>query len=321
VRTIYNKMNKNLQQLQKDFPQFPADLLQQILIASNGNLKLAHDEITAMLSNDPIKELPKDIQNRSMVVPYDEYGSSCGYCGDKLKKGRISFGMDSVRLTCEDYQALIDRGWRRSGNWLYKPTNKKACCPNYTIRLDVTKFEISASQKKVKRKVERYFAGQYDNEEKGEKDKQQQPQQQQPTSNTTTTIVKRRNSIEKSPLLLKLYNLIYSSFLNMLKANQIIQYFNEKTLEEQLSFMVAPNKQRKFGDVFTNITLSFMSLLKKSNLTGKIFDGLKPTDISNTIISYMPLKQDQQIEIEGVGLSKLEVAPNGFINFFYHLVF
>jgi len=253
-------MNKNVQQLQKDFPQFPAGLLQQILDASKGNLKLAHDEITAMLSFEPPKELKKEIQNRSMVVPYDEYGSSCGYCGDKIKKGRISFGMDSIRLTCADYQALIDRGWRRSGNWLYKPSNKKACCPNYTIRLDITKFEISASQKKVKRKVERYFAGQYDTEEKEEKDKQQL------TNNTSTTSaapVKRRNSIEKSPVLLALYNLIYSSFLNMLKANQLIQLFNEKTLEEQLSFMVAPNKHHKFGDVFYKYHLKFYFAIKK----------------------------------------------------------
>jgi len=308
-------MNKNVQQLQKDFPQFPAGLLQQILDASKGNLKLAYDEITAMLSFEPPKELKKEIQNRSMVVPYDEYGSSCGYCGDKIKKGRISFGMDSIRLTCADYQALIDRGWRRSGNWLYKPTNKKKLVVLIILFvLMLLNLRYPHLKKKVKRKVERYFAGLYDTEEKEEKDKQQ------PINNTTITSgapVKRRNSIEKSPVLLALYNLIYSSFLNMLKANQLIKHFNEKTLEEQLNIMVAPNKNHKFGDVFTNITLSFISLLKKLNLAGKIFEGLKPTDISNTIISYMPLKQDQQLEIEGVGLVKLEVAPNGFINFFF----
>ena len=44
---------------------------------------------------------------------------SCGYCkscGDTS----VSHGFTAHRLTVEDYQALVDRGWRRSGRWLYK---------------------------------------------------------------------------------------------------------------------------------------------------------------------------------------------------------
>lgn len=61
--------------------------------------------------------------------------------------------MDAKRLTCIDYQALIDAGWRRSGTWTYLPTNSTACCPNYTIRLDVTKFKPARSQKRAIRKL------------------------------------------------------------------------------------------------------------------------------------------------------------------------
>ena len=38
------------------------------------------------------------------------------------------------------YQDLLDRGWRRSGTWLYLPIYDKTCCPCYTHRLDVSKF-------------------------------------------------------------------------------------------------------------------------------------------------------------------------------------
>ena len=38
------------------------------------------------------------------------------------------------------YQDLLDRGWRRSGTWLYLPLYNKTCCPCYTHRLDVLKF-------------------------------------------------------------------------------------------------------------------------------------------------------------------------------------
>lgn len=38
---------------------------------------------------------------------------------------QYTFGMTTQTMTCGDYQALIDRGWRRSGTYLYKPDNEK----------------------------------------------------------------------------------------------------------------------------------------------------------------------------------------------------
>ncbi|KPP76883.1 hypothetical protein Z043_103734 [Scleropages formosus] len=42
--------------------------------------------------------------------------------------------MWSHTMTVQDYQDLIDRGWRRSGKYVYKPIMNKTCCPQYTIR-------------------------------------------------------------------------------------------------------------------------------------------------------------------------------------------
>ena len=50
------------------------------------------------------------------------------------------------KLSCEAYQDLLDRGWRRSGLWLYRPLPDKqaACkCHPYTIRLDTAAFQPS----------------------------------------------------------------------------------------------------------------------------------------------------------------------------------
>ena len=41
------------------------------------------------------------------------------------------------KLTVQDYQNLIDRGWRRSGSYCYKPMMDQTCCPAYTIRCNV----------------------------------------------------------------------------------------------------------------------------------------------------------------------------------------
>ena len=49
-------------------------------------------------------------------------------------------------------QDLIDRGWRRSGQYCYKPTMARTCCPLYTIKCEAGKFKPSKSQKKVMRK-------------------------------------------------------------------------------------------------------------------------------------------------------------------------
>ncbi|ACO65052.1 predicted protein, partial [Micromonas commoda] len=63
------------------------------------------------------------------------------------------------------YQHLIDRGWRRSGNWMYQPVLDRTCCPPYTIRLDVHRFAPTKSQKKVERRLRAYLEGRID--EKG----------------------------------------------------------------------------------------------------------------------------------------------------------
>ncbi|CAL1270382.1 unnamed protein product [Larinioides sclopetarius] len=61
-------------------------------------------------------------------------------------------------LTPLDYQNLIDRGWRRSGKYCYKPTMNVTCCPLYTIRCEANKFVLTKSQKKVLKKVHRFLA-------------------------------------------------------------------------------------------------------------------------------------------------------------------
>uniref|UniRef100_A0A6Q2XDF8 Arginyl-tRNA--protein transferase 1 n=1 Tax=Esox lucius TaxID=8010 RepID=A0A6Q2XDF8_ESOLU len=64
-------------------------------------------------------------------------GYRCGYC--KNEKGNFSHGMWSHAMTVQDYQDLIDRGWRRSGKYVYKPIMNKTCCPQYTIRYFIIK--------------------------------------------------------------------------------------------------------------------------------------------------------------------------------------
>uniref|UniRef100_A0A3P9LVL7 Arginyl-tRNA--protein transferase 1 n=1 Tax=Oryzias latipes TaxID=8090 RepID=A0A3P9LVL7_ORYLA len=83
-------------------------------------------------------------------------GYRCGYC--KNDKGNFSHGMWSHTMTVQDYQDLIDRGWRRSGKYVYKPTLKKTCCPQYAIRCHALKFQPSKSHKKVLKKMNKFLS-------------------------------------------------------------------------------------------------------------------------------------------------------------------
>ncbi|XP_074643511.1 arginyl-tRNA--protein transferase 1-like isoform X2 [Tubulanus polymorphus] len=92
----------------------------------------------------------------SIVEYYAEHeGYKCGYCGQS--NSNYSHGMWAHTMTVHDYQDLIDRGWRRSGQYVYKPTMDRTCCPHYTIRCEVLNFKPNKSHKKLLKKNNNYF--------------------------------------------------------------------------------------------------------------------------------------------------------------------
>nr|XP_020460194.1 arginyl-tRNA--protein transferase 1 isoform X4 [Monopterus albus] len=98
-------------------------------------------------------------RNRSCtIVEYfgGDDGHCCGYC--KNEKGNVSHGMWSHTMTVQDYQDLIDRGWRRSGKYVYKPIMNRTCCPQYTIRCHALKFQPSKSHKKILKKMSKFLS-------------------------------------------------------------------------------------------------------------------------------------------------------------------
>ncbi|MCO5553098.1 hypothetical protein L7F22_006619 [Adiantum nelumboides] len=92
----------------------------------------------------------------SVVEDQGLYASSCGYCKSDAKTS-VSYGLWAHSLSVYDYQELLDRGWRRSGMFLYKPEMNKTCCPAYTIRLRVDSFCASKEQNRVMHRMQRTF--------------------------------------------------------------------------------------------------------------------------------------------------------------------
>ncbi|KAG1874557.1 arginine-tRNA-protein transferase [Suillus subalutaceus] len=90
----------------------------------------------------------------SVGMPLGPGCSTCGYCGPLGERSstETSFkkaGFIASQLSCEVYQKMIYRGWRRSGTYCYAPDLRRSCCPQYTIRLDAIAFKPSRSQRKL----------------------------------------------------------------------------------------------------------------------------------------------------------------------------
>ncbi|KAI1652094.1 arginine-tRNA-protein transferase [Daldinia loculata] len=81
--------------------------------------------------------------------------SSCGYC---RRKGHSYFAR-ATSMSPANYQTLVDRCWRRSGALLYRPNQRDACCPHYSIRLDSVRFRATRDQRQAVNRFNKYVVG------------------------------------------------------------------------------------------------------------------------------------------------------------------
>ncbi|XP_057855265.1 arginyl-tRNA--protein transferase 2 isoform X2 [Cryptomeria japonica] len=100
-------------------------------------------------------------RGQSIVEDCGVHRTTCGYCKSNARNS-IAHGLLADSISVDDYQDLLDRGWRRSGVFLYKPEMERTCCPPYTIRLKVDSFVPSKEQTRVYRRMQRFLDGSYD---------------------------------------------------------------------------------------------------------------------------------------------------------------
>ncbi|KAF9130568.1 Arginyl-tRNA--protein transferase 1 [Mortierella sp. 14UC] len=87
----------------------------------------------------------------SIIKPVGFTIASCGYC--HRDNSAHVYGAFAYKLTCQDYQDLIDHGWRRYGLYLYKP--------NLRDRLSASEFKPSKGQRRTVARINRYMKNQY----------------------------------------------------------------------------------------------------------------------------------------------------------------
>lgn len=79
----------------------------------------------------------------------------CGYC--HTTGSYNSSGFWAHTLNVNDYQSLINRNWRRSGQYCYLPKNADTCCTMYTIKCDALNFKLSKSHKKILKRMNKFL--------------------------------------------------------------------------------------------------------------------------------------------------------------------
>lgn len=130
---------------------------------STSNSTSSSTNSTAMPSTCNQNQEPHSEWAGSLVEYYGPSSSFCGYCkrsNPPSDGGRQSYDMQAYRLTAEDYQTFLDRGWRRSGKFCYCPTNQTTCCPNYSITCQAIKFNLTRSQRKCIERLNNFlYAG------------------------------------------------------------------------------------------------------------------------------------------------------------------
>nr|GEU55518.1 acyl-CoA N-acyltransferase [Tanacetum cinerariifolium] len=96
--------------------------------------------------------------SESVVSDFGRRRTSCRHCKSRSDV-RITQALRAQSLTVYDFQALIDRGWVRSGCSLLKPEMETTCCPCYPIRLKASDFVPSKAQVQVSKRMQRFLDG------------------------------------------------------------------------------------------------------------------------------------------------------------------
>ncbi|KAJ1915985.1 Arginyl-tRNA--protein transferase 1, partial [Tieghemiomyces parasiticus] len=92
----------------------------------------------------------------SEVIPGEWYQyDKCSY--STPNRSYSQYIMHANSLTAHDYQTLVNRNWRRSGQSLYRRDTFNSCCNPYAIRLRVDQYRPSRSNRRTVNRVNRFL--------------------------------------------------------------------------------------------------------------------------------------------------------------------
>lgn len=284
----------DLQTLAEMFGFIPKPVLGDILASTNGNLELAANFIMNALTGGAGSEEYDDDDSaqeaKTGLILIGEETGNCGYC--KKEKTSQTYYTELRAITPQDLQSFCDLNWRRSGGIIYKPINKAACCPYYTIRLPAEKFVPAKDHRVVLRNMDRYL-------ETGSIKAAEEPQK----------------SIRKAvPELTPEEKGVIDSVVPLVKAavseiyGELLRSVGFELGSMQVNFVHNPENAWKVrGKVSCNVAVCLSGIVKKLS-RGKT--QISPKEIVGKIAEYIASNKASGLEVPFV------VNDAGFINFF-----
>lgn len=122
-----------------------------------------------------------------ITAPYYIEGDDCGYCHDlkdhqkflgvrplppnahaPSSSSHITIGCQVEQMSCYQYDRMVNLGFRRSGNFLYKGDMLRGCCRMYTIRTDLTQVKMAKEHRQVVNRFKRLLGIDEEHLKKGE---------------------------------------------------------------------------------------------------------------------------------------------------------
>ena len=79
----------------------------------------------------------------------DDNPSECPFCNTPAMDISDMIIVLSETVPYDMFERLMERGWWRTGNVVFKPQLARVCCPSFAIRLPVEKFELAKSHRRV----------------------------------------------------------------------------------------------------------------------------------------------------------------------------
>ena len=111
-------------------------------------------------------EISDEIFRINITQMQDNIHLGCGYCKHQtvIPKTRIKndYKITTKSIPLNLYQSLVEKGWTRCGNRLYKKNYEKSCCKLYQPRININNFKISKEQRKIMKRFRKYLSGEYE---------------------------------------------------------------------------------------------------------------------------------------------------------------
>ncbi|ODV98077.1 hypothetical protein PACTADRAFT_185538 [Pachysolen tannophilus NRRL Y-2460] len=125
--------------------------------------------------------MPLEVSPDTLILTRPIYAKdrNCGYCHGLKEKSyslkslqkahedglfgfdkdpqSISIGFQLENISLQDYESLINKGFRRSGTFLYKPDLLRNCCRLYTIRTNLFNYKQNKTLKEHRKNVNHFL--------------------------------------------------------------------------------------------------------------------------------------------------------------------